>query len=200
MLISIMIICLAVLIIHDLNKSNSQSIVQNVLTRQKFDQISIDTNNLNIRIKKGDHYRVLFEGNQKLIPEVEVKEKRLIIKDKSGSIIINGNLFDLLKKHALVPQMTIELPDKEIKKVNIDSSNGNIKVQNVAVNQGKIALSNGNVAVDHSLAEGYELDTANGNVVINGSNVGNYYKKNDHSRKILNVDNSNGDIVIGYGG
>lgn len=200
MLISIMIICLAVLIIHDLNKSNSQSIVQNVLTRQKFDQISIDTNNLNIRIKKGDHYRVLFEGNQKLIPEVEVKEKRLIIKDKSGSIIINGNLFDLLKKHSLVPQMTIELPDKEIKKVNIDSSNSNIKVQNVAVNQGKIALSNGNVAVDHSLAEGYELDTANGNVVINGSNVGNYYKKNDHSRKILNVDNSNGDIVIGYGG
>ena len=75
-----------------------------------------------------------------------------------------------------------------------------LTVQGVAVSQGEIDLSNGNIMVDHSTADGYDLDTSNGHVEINGSNKGDSYSKDDKARRVLSIDNSNGDITVSYGG
>lgn len=114
--------------------------------------------------------------------------------------MVNGNLFDLFKKHSVVPQITIELPNEKLKNIEIDNSNGSVTVQGVAVSQGEIDLSNGNIMVDHSTADGYDLDTSNGHVEINGSNKGDSYSKDDKARRVLSIDNSNGDITVSYGG
>ena len=141
-----------------------------------------------------------FEGRHKLLPKVEVKNKQLIVEDKDGIKVVNGNLFDLFKKHSVVPQITIELPDEKLKNIEIDDSNGSVTVQGVAVSQVEIDLSNGNIMVDHSTADGYDLDTSNGHVEINGSNKGDSYSKNDKAQRVLSIDNSNGDITVSYGG
>lgn len=198
--IVIMLVILGILKVQDMNKASSEQVVQKILTNRKFNQVKVDTSNANIKVKQSNHYRVLFEGRHKLLPKVEVKNKQLIVEDKDGIKVVNGNLFDLFKKHSVVPQITIELPDEKLKNIEIDDSNGSVTVQGVAVSQGEIDLSNGNIMVDHSTADGYDLDTSNGHVEINGSNKGDSYSKNDKARRVLSIDNSNGDITVSYGG
>ena len=198
--IVIMLVILGILKVQDMNKASSEQVVQKVLTNRKFNQVKVDTSNANIKVKQSNHYRVLFEGRHKLLPKVEVKNKQLIVEDKDGIKVVNRNLFDLFKKHSVVPQITIELPDEKLKNIEIDDSNGSVTVQGVAVSQGEIDLSNGNIMVDHSTADGYDLDTSNGHVEINGSNKGDSYSKNDKARRVLSIDNSNGDITVSYGG
>ena len=198
--IVIMLVILEILKVQDMNKASSEQVVQKVLTNRKFNQVKVDTSNANIKVKQGNYYRVLFEGRHKLLPKVEVKNKQLIVEDKDGIKVVNGNLFDLFKKHSVVPQITIELPDEKLKNIEIDDSNGSVTVQGIAVSQGEIDLSNGNIMVDHSTADGYDLDTSNGHVEINGSNKGDSYSKNDKARRVLSIDNSNGDITVSYGG
>lgn len=198
--IVIMLVILGILKVQDMNKASSEQVVQKVLTNRKFNQVKVDTSNANIKVKQSNHYRVLFEGRHKLLPKVEVKNKQLIVEDKDGIKVVNRNLFDLFKKHSVVPQITIELPDEKLKNIEIDDSNGSVTVQGVAVGQGEIDLSNGNIMVDHSTADGYDLDTSNGHVEINGSNKGDSYGKNDKARRVLSIDNSNGDITVSYGG
>ena len=198
--IVIMLVILGILKVQDMNKASSEQVVQKVLTNRKFNQVKVDTSNANIKVKQGNHYRVLFEGRHKLLPKVEVKNKQLIVEDKDGIKVVNGNLFDLFKKHSVVLQITIELPDEKLKNIEIDDSNGSVTVQGVAVSQGEIDPSNGNIMVDHSTADGYDLDTSNGHVEINGSNKGDSYSKNDKARRVLSIDNSNGDITVSYGG
>ena len=194
------LVILGILKVQDMNKASSEQVVQKVLTNRKFNQVKVDTSNANIKVKQGNHYRVLFEGRHKLLPKVEVKNKQLIVEDKDGIKVVNGNLFDLFKKHSVVPQITIELPDEKLKNIEIDDSNGSVTVQGIAVSQGEIDLSNDNIMVDHSTADGYDLDTSNGHVEINGSNKGDSYSKNDKAQRVLSIDNSNGDITVSYGG
>lgn len=198
--IVIILVILGILKVQDMNKVSSEQVVQKVLTNCEFNQVKVDTSNANIKVKRGSHYRVLFEGRQKLLPKVEIKNKQLIVEDKDGIKVVNGNLFDLFKKHSVVPQITIELPNEKLKNIEIDNSNGSVTVQGVAVSQGEIDLSNGNIMVDHSTADGYDLDTSNGHVEINGSNKGDSYSKDDKARRVLSIDNSNGDITVSYGG
>lgn len=198
--IAIILVILGTLKVQDMNKAGSEQVVQKVLTNRKFNQVKVDTSNANIKVKRGSHYRVLFEVKQKLLPKVEIKNKQLIVEDKDGIKVVNGNLFDLFKKHSVVPQITIELPNEKLKNIEIDNSNGSVTVQGVAVSQGEIDLSNGNIMVDHSTADGYDLDTSNGHVEINGSNKGDSYSKDDKARRVLSIDNSNGDITVSYGG
>lgn len=198
--IVIILVILGILKVQDMNKVSSEQVVQKVLTNCEFNQVKVDTSNANIKVKQGNHYRVLFEGRQKLLPKVEVKNKRLIVEDKDGIKVVNGNLFDLFKKHSVVPQITIELPNEKLKNIEIDNSNGSVTVQGVAVSQGEIDLSNGNIMVDHSTADGYDLDTSNGHVEINGSNKGDSYSKDDKAQRVLSIDNSNCDITVSYGG
>lgn len=198
--IAIILVILGTLKVQDMNKAGSEQVVQKVLTNRKFNQVKVDTSNANIKVKRGSHYRVLFEGRQKLLPKVEIKNKQLIVEDKDGIKVVNGNLFDLFKKPSVVPQITIELPDEKLKNIGIDNSNGNVTVQGVAVSQGEIDLSNSNIMVDHSTADGYDLDTLNGHVEINGSDKGDSYSKNDKARRVLSIDNSNGDITVSCGG
>ena len=198
--IVIMLVILGILKVQDMNKASSEQVIQKVITNRKFNQVKVDTSNANIKVKQGNRYRVLFEGRHKLLPKVEVKNKQLIVEDKDGIKVVNGNLFDLFKKHSVVPQITIELPDEKLKNIEIDDSNGSVTVQGVAVSQGEIDPSNGNIMVDHSTADGYDLDTSNGHVEINGSNKGDSYSKNDKARRVLSIDNSNGDITVSYGG
>lgn len=80
--IVIMLVILGILKVQDMNKASSEQVVQKVLTNRKFNQVKVDTSNANIKVKQGNHYRVLFEGRHKLLPKVEVKNKQLIVEER----------------------------------------------------------------------------------------------------------------------
>ena len=167
--IAIILVILGTLKVQDMNKAGSEQVVQKVLTNRKFNQVKVDTSNANIKVKRGSHYRVLFEGRQKLLPKVEIKNKQLIVEDKDGIKVVNGNLFDLFKKHSVVPQITIELPNEKLKNIEIDNSNGSVTVQGVATAKNVADMINASgFTLKTSKAEGGEKDAAStGDEVIN---------------------------------
>lgn len=118
------------------------------------------------------------------------------VESNTSSVNINVNIFDLFKKNAVVPAITIEVPKKKLDKVTIDSSNGNVTVKDLALKQGKIDTSNGSVVVRNSVVQGYDLDTSNGRITVNGQDEGDTYSQNDVGDNVLEIDTSNGNITV----
>ena len=196
--VSILVVILALVIGASLmfRKGNAGPIVQKELTHQQFNQIDVNVANANIKIRKSDRYRVTYNGREKLIPSTKIENQILKVESNTSSVNINVNIFDLFKKNAVVPAITIEVPKKELDKVTIDSSNGNVTVKDLALKQGKIDTSNGSVVVRNSVAQGYDLDTSNGRITVNGQDEGDTYSQNDVGDNVLEIDTSNGNITV----
>ena len=196
--VSILVVILALVIGASLmfRKGNAGPIVQKELTSKEFDQIEVDVANANIKIRKSDRYRVTYNGREKLIPSTKIENQILKVESNTSSVNINVNIFDLFKKNAVVPAITIEVPKKKLDKVTIDSSNGNVTVKDLALKQGKIDTSNGSVVVRNSVAQGYDLDTSNGRITVNGQDEGDTYSQNDVGDNVLEIDTSNGNITV----
>lgn len=196
--VSILVVILALVIGASLmfRKGNAGPIVQKELTHQQFNQIDVDVANANIKIRKSDRYRVTYNGREKLIPSTKIENQILKIESNTSSVNINVNIFDLFKKNAVVPAITIEVPKKELDKVTIDSSNGNVTVKDLALKRGQIDTSNGSVVVRNSVAQGYDLDTSNGRITVNGQDEGDTYSQNDVGDNVLEIDTSNGNITV----
>ena len=195
-IILIAVLVLAVGIGGMMKKDTTSPIVQKQLTSKEFDQIEVDVANANIKIRKSDRYRVTYNGREKLIPSTKIENQILKVESNTSSVNINVNIFDLFKKNAVVPAITIEVPKKKLDKVTIDSSNGNVTVKDLALKQGKIDTSNGSVVVRNSVAQGYNLDTSNGRITVNGQDEGDTYNQNDVGDNVLEIDTSNGNITV----
>ena len=196
--VSILVVILALVIGASLmfRKGNAGPIVQKELTHQQFNQIDVNVANANIKIRKSDRYRVTYNGREKLIPSTKIENQILKVESNTSSVNINVNIFDLFKKNAVVPAITIEVPKKELDKVTIDSSNGNVTVRDVSLKRGQIDTSNGSVVVRNSVAQGYDLDTSNGRITVNGQDEGDTYSQNDVGDNVLEIDTSNGNITV----
>ncbi|KAA8790283.1 DUF4097 family beta strand repeat-containing protein [Lactobacillus crispatus] len=195
-IILIAVLVLAVGIGVMIKKDTTSPIVQKQLTSKEFDQIEVDVANANIKIRKSDRYRVTYNGREKLIPSTKIENQILKVESNTSSVNINVNIFDLFKKNAVVPAITIEVPKKELDKVTIDSSNGNVTVKDLALKRGQIDTSNGSVVVRNSVAQGYDLDTSNGRITVNGQDEGDTYSQNDVGDNVLEIDTSNGNITV----
>ena len=196
--VSILVVILALVIGASLmfRKGNAGPIVQKELTHQQFNQIDVNVANANIKIRKSDRYRVTYNGREKLIPSTKIENQILKVESNTSSVNINVNIFDLFKKNAVVPAITIEVPKKKLDKVTIDSSNGNVTVRDVSLKRGQIDTSNGSVVVRNSVAQGYDLDTSNGRITVNGQDEGDTYSQNDVGDNVLEIDTSNGNITV----
>ena len=179
-----------------MKKGNAGPIVQKQLTSKAFKQIEVDVANANIKIQNGDRYRVTYNGRAKLISTTKVENQVLQVESSPGSVNINVNIFDVFKPHSLVPTITIEVPRKDLNKIVIDSSNGNVTVSDLVFKQGEIDTSNGSVVVRKSVAQGYDFSTSNGQITVNGQDKGDSYSKNDVGDDVLEIDTSNGNITV----
>ena len=177
------------------SKHGESATVQN-LSVPKFSKIDVDTSNADIEIKKGDSYRVIYNGKGSAIPNIKVERDTLRITSPHQSFIM-GNIWDLFNRRKRVPLITIIVPTSNIiKDISIDSSNGNVTTKNVVIRQAEIDTSNGSVNISHSDAEGYDLSTSNGVVTFKGKKKGEEYSRNSNANNVLEIDTSNGNINV----
>lgn len=176
------------------SKQGESATVKN-LSVPKFSKIDVDTSNADIEIKKGDSYKVIYNGKENTIPDMKVKRDTLRITSPKLSISV-GNIWDLFNRRKRVPLIAIIVPDSSIKDISIDSSNGNVTAKNVVIRQGEIDTSNGSVNISHSDAEGYDLSTSNGTVTFEGKKKGEEYSRNSNANNVLEIDTSNGNINV----
>ena len=180
---------------------------------EPFNQLEVDSSADNIRIVTGKYCSVRYIGQKKLKPSVKVENHVLTVKSPEKSVVINGSLFNI---KSLKQELIIEMPAKEYKSVSIDTSNGNVSIDNLKVQKGSIDTSNGRVnlnklttkngfeidssngsiRVGKSNAEGFDLSTSNGHVTFGGKNESQDFEKNAEADNTLSIDTSNGNIAV----
>lgn len=197
MLIIGLLIGVVVMIFYYESSRAIEDVKTETINTPSFNKIEIDVSNADIKLKSGNKYKVIYKGKKQLKPKIKVDDDTLHINSANMSVNINGNIFDLFNnRHAMVPLVTIVLPEKELKDLDVDNSNGNFTSDDVIINRANIDLSNGNVRIKRSNAQGLDLATSNGYVSINGKKQGSDYSENTSAKKLIEVDNSNGNIEI----
>lgn len=218
-IVSIVVVSLGIVLIFLFNfKKGESAMIEHPFVTRTFNQIKIDDQDDNITFKTGDKYRVVYNGRKDLKPQVTVNKGILKVKSQHKTVVINGTLFNLFgPTHSLLGQnITIEMPKKELEKLDLETQNGNISADNLNVKRGKIEssngkidinnlitakgfyinLDNGSVAINHNNASGYDLSLDNGRVKFANKNKGEDYEYNSNSRNTLTVEMVNGKIDV----
>ena len=190
--------------IDDSVHKNNQNSITKVDREKPFKKIDVNVAIDNVKLNYGKHYKVSYHGSKKLLPKITNKNGLLTIVDKNFS---NSNMKQIL---------TIELPKKELKNINIFSQNGDVIIDSIKTYSGntkstngdikylhlcsnkefKINTQNGNIIVKDNNAKGYNLVASNGNIRFKGNTVDSPFKLNKKDKKLLSVYSENGNIDI----
>lgn len=83
------------------SKRGESATVKN-LSVPKFSKIDVDTSNADIEIKKGDSYKVIYNGKENTIPDIKVKRDTLQITSPTTpllGVIFGISLIDVEECH-----------------------------------------------------------------------------------------------------
>lgn len=199
-------------------RKNQTVAIEHTVATPAFKQIKINEQDDSIIFKTGSRYRVTYTGQEKLKPYIVVKNGILEINSPHKSVVINGSIFNLFgPTHSLLGQvLTIELPKKELQRLDLSTANGKISADYLHVKTGEIESSNGKISIDHletekgfyvsldngmvqinhNNASGYDLSLDNGHINFTGQNKGSEYEHNSKSKNALTVEMSNGKIEV----
>lgn len=198
------------------------------LNLDSFTSIYADVSVMDLDIVSGDQYSISYSANEKLIPEYEVQDSRLVIKQKKKKlwgnkkcsvtitvpeelkeVELDASVGDIDLKGISVSDLEIDASVGDVKiagctlKVaTVDASTGDIGFSNTAFDTLEVDASVGNVDLDSAVdlsVYSVILDTSVGNVSVNGQDYKRHYSHNgSQSGKSLTVDCSVGDIELNY--
>ncbi|CCI84909.1 lipoprotein [Lactobacillus pasteurii DSM 23907 = CRBIP 24.76] len=190
--------------------TSATTVQQNIadLSSQAINQVKISNNTDNIYIKTGEKLSVDYDGPKDSAPIVQVKDNCLELTPR------HRFSFNFFSRNTYT--ITITLPQAKLQSFSIDSSNGDVKVDKIYADKGHISTSNGDIIISNLISQfGFELSSSNGDIVVehnnasgydfsnsNGTNtfenttVSNSFAKMHSKNNVLEINNSNGDIVI----
>lgn len=193
-----------------------------------FTSIDADVSVMDLDIVSGDQYSISYSANEKLIPEYEVQDSRLVIKQKQkklwgnkkcsvtitvpvelGKVELDASVGDIDLKGISVSDLEIDASVGDVKitgctlkEATVDASTGDIGFSNTAFDTLEVDASVGNVDLDSAVdlsVYSVILDTSVGSVSVNGQDYKRRYSHNgSQSGKSLTVDCSVGDIELNY--
>lgn len=161
----------------------------------KFDRLDIKLDNSNLIIKKGNKFKMTYDGDNNI--QTNVKDKCLKVRDKQNSN--RGYSTDLNPFHHNNKQLTLEVPDNNIKSLNIDMGAGHLEIADLTMKDSNITNLNGgftlkNVKFDNvEFYAQYIKDSNIVNTVLSNSNfkveTGNLYIDNSRIKQTVFINN-----------
>lgn len=154
------------------------------ITLDSFSNITADVNVMNLTVATGESYSISYASNEKLIPEYEVKDNTLTLKQKNLKFnSITGN-----KKCTVtvtVPDSLQNLQiDANVGDVNLDGISaeslvlnadvGDIDVTDCSFDQVKAEAAVGDVDFEDSSFQNMEISNDVGDVSVSAENLSNY--------------------------
>lgn len=111
-----------------------------------FDNVSINLDSTELRIKRGNQFRVKYDGDNDIL--INIVDKTLKISDKRSKT--RGYAIDMNPFHENKKTLTIEMPDKMIKRLNLSSGAGSVRISDVDLENTSIQSINGEVVIKNS--------------------------------------------------
>ncbi|HCZ3002696.1 TPA: DUF4097 family beta strand repeat protein, partial [Staphylococcus aureus] len=122
-----------------------------------------------LRIKRGNQFRVKYDGDNDIL--INIVDKTLKISDKRSKT--RGYAIDMNPFHENKKTLTIEMPDKMIKRLNISSGAGSVRISDVDLENTSIQSINGEVVIKNSNLDALDSKTNNSPTYISKSNIKN---------------------------
>lgn len=146
-------------------------------TNENIKEISVDMNAADINITYGSKFSVDTSFPEKYSPDVEVKNGKLVIKQRESVKNIKG-LEDF--------HLDITLPsDANLDSVKIDVSAGDIDINNVAITKLNLDANAGDIDINEITADRIEIDANAGDINVM-----------DSTANIIKVNVNAGDVDI----
>ena len=183
---------------------------------EAFDSIDIKLNNADIELKSGNNYAMFYHGKKDECPTATIKDGLLTIKESHTHSLSNNSPelvitipknINTLENVSLVSSdgdITIEPINKlSIHALTMDSSNGDLDLEQSIVNNLIATSFNGDIDVEDSSLTTSSLKTSNGDISVSlADHLNNYFvsvKSDSGDISIGDNDYDSGSIQVGHG-
>ncbi|MCJ1655987.1 DUF4097 family beta strand repeat-containing protein [Staphylococcus sp. NRL 16/872] len=142
-------------------------------TSKNLNTLNIDSFSSDIAIKKGNRFNVKYVGDNDV--KVSTKKNAINIKERRAEnrgYSFNVNPFNLSKS-----TIYITIPEKGLKKMQIDADMGEVMLDNLKVNEGSIYKEGEDIYANHSELDDINIENGSGDLVIKNSLVRNIKSK-----------------------
>lgn len=149
---------------------NVGSLTKDTVTLDAFSNITADINVMDLTVTIGKNYSISYSANEKLIPEYEVKDNTLTLKQKNLKFNnLAGN-----KKCTV----TITIPDS-LQTLQIDANVGDVDVDGISAENLILNANVGDVDVTNCIFDQVKTDAAVGDVDFENTSFQNMEISND---------------------
>lgn len=183
-------------------KGDDGSVSGNTISLDEFNEMKIDLNVMDLTIETGDEACIHYECNKKkLVPEIYVDDKVLVVKQQSFK-----NIFNIGRVKA---KMVITVPkDAEYSRVSIDTDTGDVAINDIKGDVLSLSTDTGDIKITGISFEKSDIEGDTGDMKFNSCNLGDTEISNDTGdvslinsdfageSGSLNIDNDTGDVRI----
>ncbi|MBO4414835.1 MAG: DUF4097 family beta strand repeat protein [Lachnospiraceae bacterium] len=143
------------------SKSASADFVSDTVSVSEFRKLIITSDTIDVNVVKGDKYTISYSLPESLVPEITGSETLNIhIPSEDG---FHVNLFSLYTDDE--PYVTVTIPDSSEKEFDIETSTGDISIENVNFN-GDIKASTGDIKITSAKLGSTNIETSTGDLQI----------------------------------
>ncbi len=197
------------------NKFNEKYLGEPVSYTKNFDEkiseIELDISFMNIDIKKGDELKITAESvPEKLLPDIDISDKKLKITDKDFKSRMKEKNFQLGNiADEFVGTFTVYIPDKTLDKADINSAFSSLEISGLKADKLDIECSFGEYILNDSNADKLDFVCSFGNVSISDTecaetdftnSFGSFETSDLKIKKSGNMENSFGNMDINLSG
>ncbi|MCR5700583.1 MAG: DUF4097 domain-containing protein [Lachnospiraceae bacterium] len=154
-------------------KDDDGSVSGNTIGLDEFNEMKIDLNVMDLTIETGDEACIHYECNKKkLVPEIYVDDKVLVVKQQSLK-----NIFNIGRVKA---KMVITVPkDAEYSRVSIDTDTGDVAINDIKGDVLSLSTDTGDIKITGISFEKSDIEGDTGDMKFNSCNLGDTEISND---------------------
>ncbi len=128
---------------------------------EAFTNIDLDVNVLDVTIVYGDQYTIAYDCDKRYIPQYQVKDDTLYVKQSSST---NWNLFSLDNAKC---EMTITLPkDTQLDNLNMQVDVGDVKINGIKATSTTMDADVGDVDIDNANMGDADFSMSTGDISL----------------------------------
>lgn len=182
--------------------------VTKILTKEKFSNLKIKSQNADVIIETGKDYRITYQGKSSTVPAVKTSKNQIVINQDKA-------------RHALgimkLPKIIIQVPeDKKLADLNVETDSADVRINQIDLKSAQITSDSGDIIVSSSQSSngmklisttgdikvrktgfsGYRLTTKDGQIQVKNRSVANSYVKKTKSKNVLIAQTGSREIWI----
>ncbi|MCR4647489.1 MAG: DUF4097 domain-containing protein [Lachnospiraceae bacterium] len=159
---------------HKILSLDNQKMVEKTIEIEDFDDLSVYTTEVDVKVKPGDKNEVYYKVAERLEPEINCENGKLSVNNKENGLYVKVGI-DVYNEEDNIIEITVK--KDSLKNLDISKSSGDFTIEGLDV-KGKIHSSAGEVVIkDSENGEDLFIHISAGEIQISDSSFTKFEKK-----------------------